>query len=39
MRVDHGLPDGGEGKFAGLLSLSRFRFAISALRSLSSRIW
>jgi len=34
----YGLPLGTEGKFAGLFSRSRFRLAISAFRSLSSRI-
>jgi hypothetical protein len=33
-----GLPLGTEGKFAGLFNRSRLRLAISALRSLSSRI-
>ena len=34
----YGLPLGTDGKFAGLFSRSRFRLAISAFRSLSSRI-
>ena len=37
--VNYGNPLGGDGKFAGLLNLSRLRLAISALRILSMRIW